>query len=351
MNKRFIKYSLIAVVLTYSAVFININYGPRYRNINKVSAVSVNRKENSAEVIAEGGFFTPCINSQGSKLLYSSGDNIFEFDLMENNISQLTTMGNCYNPVYYEKDNNIIAFARNDGIYKMELSTKKVTKVTGSEDPQVSFAKPNFTSEEDIIFFKVTILPNPEGHGFIEKEPAIYQMSKDGSKEKKIINGYNPVLSKDGTNLLYEMKDNIYVLNFETKDSKLIDQGKYAAWSNSGTYISYAKFERSSVPYTKLKGKKRLFIDKEFSNIYVADLNNIKNKYKITKEEFENRDKEIESWAQDLKDSPGEQHFLSVSKIAYFDSQWAKADKELYLSVYNSEKGAFELEKYKLNKD
>jgi hypothetical protein len=351
MNKRFVKYSLIAVVLTSSIVFININYGHKYRNINKSSAVSVNREEISAGVIAEGGFFTPCMNSQGNKLLYSSGDNIFELDLVKNDIAQLTTMGNCYNPVYFEKDNNIIAFARNDGIYKMELSTKKINKIIGSEDPQVSFAKPNFTPEEDIIFFRVTVLPNPDGHGFIEKEPAIYKLAKDGNIEKKVIDGYNPVISKDGTNLLYEMKDNIYVLDLETKDSKLIDQGKYAAWSNTGRYISYAKFERGSVPYTKLKGKRKLFIDKEFSNIYVADLNKLKNKYKITKEEFENREKETEGWAKDLMNSPGEQHFLLVSKIAYFDSEWSIDDKELYLSVYNSEKGTFELEKYKLNKD
>jgi hypothetical protein len=351
MNKKFIKYSLIAVVLTYSTVLINMNYGPVYSNKNKASAVSLYKDKNPAEVVAEGGFFTPCINSTGNKLLYSSGDDIYELDLERKDIKQLTTMGNCYNPVYNEKDNNIIAFARNDGIYKMNLTTMQINKVMGSDNPQVSYAKPNFTSEEDLIYFKVTVIPNEEGHSFIEKEPAIYKLSRDGKVEEKIIDGYNPVLSKDGKKLLYEMKENIYVLDLGTKDSILIDKGKYAAWSNSGNFISYAKFERTTVPYNKLKEKKNLFIDMEFSNIYTADLGNLKNKNKLTREQYDNSDIEIKSWANDAKYGSGEQHFLLVSKVAYFDSEWSKDDSELYVSSYNSEKGAFELLKFKLNKD
>ncbi|MCM0648375.1 hypothetical protein NBE98_08305 [Clostridium swellfunianum] len=349
MNKKFIRYSLIAVILTYSAITINMNFGSNRNSVNKASAVSINSEQSKGEAISEGGFFTPSMNYDGTKLLYSSGDNIYEFDLNKNDLIQLTTIGNCYNPVYYEKDNNIIAFARTDGIYKMEVSTRKIHKLIGSEDSQVSFAKPNFTQEGDIIFFKVTVLPSPDGHGFIEKEPAIYKISSDGGSEVKIVDGYNPVISKDSKNLLYENKENIYVFNIESKESKLIDAGKYASWSNSGKYISYAKFERSTTPYCKVKEKKQLFIDKEYSNIYIADLSNLKNKYKLTKEEFENKDKEIESWAEDTKNNSGEQHFLIVSRIAYFDSEWSKDDKALYLSVYNSDKGNFELVKYKIN--
>lgn len=349
MNRRFVKYSLIAAALTYSVLFLNISYGSKYKYMNKASAVSIGKEDSKTELVAEGGYFTPCMNSQGNKLLYSSGDDIYELDLVTKDMTQLTTMGNCYNPVYFEKDNNIIAFARNDGIYKMEMNTKNITKVITSDNPQTSFAKPNFTPEGDLVYFKVTVLPNPEGHGFMEKDPSIYKLSKNNKEEEKIIEGYNPVISKDGTKLLYEMKDNIYVYNFGTKDSKIVDKGKYAAWSNSGTYISYAKFDRDAVPYTKLKGKRKLFIDKEYSNIYTTDINNLKNKHKLTKEEFENRDIEIESWANDAKNTPGEQHFLVVSKTAYFDSEWSRDEKELYVSVYDSDKGAFELVKYKLN--
>ncbi len=350
MNKRFIRYSLFAVTLTYSTIIISANYGIRNKITNKVSVVSIIRSENPSVLVAEGGFFTPCMNSEGNKLLYSSGDDIYELDLNKNDIRQLTIMGNCYNPVYYGKDNNIIAFARNDGIYKMEISTKKIDKIVSSDNSQVSFAKPNFTPEGEIIFFKVTVIPDPSGHGFIEKEPSIYKLLKDGKTEEKIVDGYSPSISKDGKNLLYERQESIYVFNFETKNSRLIDKGKYAAWSNLGNYVSYAKFDRESESYTKFKGKKNLFIDKEFSNIYIADLSELKNKYKLTREEFENKDIEIQSWANDAKNSSEEQRFLLVSRIAYFDSEWSKDDKELYVSVYDSDNKDFELVKYKVNK-
>jgi hypothetical protein len=57
---------------------------------------------------------------------------------------QLTYMGNCYNHMYYEKDNNIITFARNNGIYIMDLAENTTNKIVTSDNQQVSFARPNF---------------------------------------------------------------------------------------------------------------------------------------------------------------------------------------------------------------
>jgi hypothetical protein len=360
LNKKFLKYSITAIVVTYTALFININYSSKYGKpsskqsikTNKVSAsvLDIFKDENKAVLISEGAYFTPCLNSEGVKLLYSSGDDIYELDLVKNDIKQLTYMGGCYNPIYFSRDNNTITFARNDGIFIMDINKKDIKKIIGSDKPETSYAKPNFTPEGDIIYFSVTVLPRQDGHGFIEKNPAIYRVSRDGKTNEKIIEGYNPALSADGKNLLYELGDNIYVMNLESKQSKLIDSGKYASWSNSGKYISYSKFERGVNPYSKVRSAKKLFIDKEYSNIFIADLDNLKNKEKVTKEEFEDRNIEIKDWAKDIQDSSAEQHFLLVSKIAYFDTVWSKEDKELYISCYNGDKGAFELIKYNINK-
>lgn len=315
----------------------------------KASMADVSDRESSTFLISEGAYFTPCLNNDGTKILYSSGNDIYELDLVKNNIKQLTTLGNCYNPVYYEKDNNLIAFARNDGIYLMDISKNDIKKVTGSKDSKISFAKPNFTAEGDLIYFKVSVHPREDGHGFVEKNPSINRINKDGKNDIKLIDGYNPLLFKDGKTLIYEMDDNLYLMNFDTNDKKLIDTGKYAAFSDDGKYISYTKYERKTVPYTKIKGKSNLFVDKEYSNIYIAEVNNLKNKYKLTEEEFEDREKEIEEWANATKDYKTEQHFLIVSKVAYFDSLWSKNNENIYMSVYNSDKGAFELIKKELS--
>jgi hypothetical protein len=359
VNKSFIKYCMIAVTITYTALFLDMSYGSNkdiFKKISKeqgsritVSSSDVISGERQSEVVADGAYFTPCINNDGTRLLYSSGDNIYEMELKTKEVVQLTTIGNCYNPVYYEKDNNIIAFARNDGIYRMDLKNKKIAKVVSSNEPEVSFAKPNFTPEGDIIYFRVTVLPRPEGHGFMEKDPSIIKTSQNGAIQEKIIEGYNPVLSTDGKKLLYELNNNIYLLDMDTKDSRLIDAGKYAAWSNSGKYISYAKFDRSTFPYTKLKGKRNLFIDKEYSNIYIAEINDIKNKKKLTQEEFDDKSSDIDNWAKAVEDSTAEQHFLVVSKIAYFDSTWNKDDKDIFVSIYNSDMEAFKLVKYNVH--
>ncbi|ERI89974.1 hypothetical protein HMPREF1982_04241 [Clostridiales bacterium oral taxon 876 str. F0540] len=358
MNKKFIRYGLAAIIITYSAVLININFSDKYNkqqsasrelNSNKVSASVSEDEKNRYSVVYEGTYFNPYFNSDGTRLLYSSGDNIYELDLIKNKTEQLTTLNNCYNPIYANNDNNVIAFARNNGIFIMNIKNKEIKKVTGSENPEISYAKPNFTPEGDIIYFKVTILPKSDGHGFIEKEPAIYKISADGKKEEKLLDGYNPVLSKDGKRLLYELNDNIYVMDLDSKNSKIVDSGKYAAWSSDGKHISYAKFERDIKHYTKVKKQKNLYIDNEYSNIYIADVDNLKNKYKITREEFQDREKEIADWANDIKDTASEQHFLLVSKLAYFDSVWSNNNEEIYVSAYNGDKASFELLKFKIN--
>lgn len=313
----------------------------------EVNAVVKESKINS--LIEEGAFFTPCLNSSGDKLLYSSGDNIYEMDMITKEIKQLTYIGNCYNPVYYEKDNNIIAFARNNGIYILNVNKNSTCKIVTSDNPQVSYARPNFTMDGDIIYFMVTVLPKPEGHGFIEENPAIYRISKDGKNNEKILEGYEPILSKDGKSLCYELKNDIYVIDLETKKNKFIDSGKYACWSKGGNYISYAKFDKKIIPYKKVKGMNNLYIDKEFSNVFIASVNNSKEKIKITKEEFENREKEIYNWANDLKHTKVDQHFLVVSQNVFFDSLWSKDNKTLFVSLYDSKKGGFELVKYNIN--
>lgn len=354
LNKKFIKYGLITLVLTYSAVFISVNYKKNNemgfrRNMVRASLSEANGASFHPELVAEGTFFTPCLNNDGTKLLYSSGDDIYELDLVKNDIKQITVMGNCYNPVYFNKDNNLIAFARNDGIYTLDRKSNTIKKVVSSKDSKVSYAKPNFTPEGDIVYFKVTVIPREDGHGFKEESPSICKISKESKEEVKLLEGYNPLLSKDGKTLIYEKGDGLYSMNLNDRKSSLIDEGKYASLSNSGKYISYARFDRNTAPYTRNKSKKNLFIDREYSNIFITETSNSKNKYRITKEEFENRDKEIEDWAKETKDNSTEQHFLVVSKIAYFDSVWSKDDSEIYMSVYNSDKGAFELIKCKVN--
>lgn len=310
---------------------------------NKVSTSVSNINEDTV-VIAKGVYFNPVLNKAGNKMLFGNGDNIFEMVLSSNETNQLTKQGGCYNPSY-SKDEEYITFARNNGIYMIDKKTNEVKTVISSEDPQKTYAKPNFTPEGDIIYFSVISLPGPEGHGFIEKEPGIFKISKDGKKNEKIIEGYNPALSYDGTKLAYELKDKIYVLDLQTKENKLIDIGKYASWAQDNNYISYTKFEKQTSAYKKGLRSRKLYLDKDYSNIWVANVGNNK-KYKITKEEFENKEAEIKEWAKEAVKFNMEQHFLVPSKESFFDSTWGKERNELYALRYSSKTSGFELVKY-----
>lgn len=363
LNKKFIKYAIFAVSVTYAATYISINDKPKISygdtkevGSGKVSASTKNfninsKKINEHELVAEGAYFTPVLNNEGTKILFSNGDDIFEFDLNKKNTKQLTSTGNCYNPVYNRSDNNIITFARNDGIYTLNIKEKKIKAIVSTSDPEISFAKPNFTREGSIIYYRVKVLPKSDGHGFIEKDPAIYEVTLDGKHEEKVTDGYNPTLSNDGVMVAYEWKDNLCLMNLENKTTKTIDNGKYASISHDGKYISYARYDRDTIKYKKVKSSNNLFVDKEYSNIYIVDISNLKNKHKITKEEYEDKNEDIDSWANDVKKYDTEQHFLVVSKMSYFDTAWSVNNNELYVSCYNADKGDFQLIKFNIGNE
>lgn len=352
MKKEFIRYSIVVILVTLLAVYLNNlsmekrNSGPR-ENKGSTSVSKINEDEKNAVVIAEGIYFNPVFSKDGSKMLFGNGDNIYEMNLSSIETKQLTKIGGCYNPAY-SKEEELIVFARNNGIYMLDRKSSEVKKIISSDDPQKSFAKPNFTLEGDIIYFVVTVIPGPEGHGFIEKDPGIYRISKAGKNNEKIVEGYNPALSWDGRKLAYELKNKIYVLDLQTKEKRLIDIGKYAAWSKDNNYISYTKFEKKTSPYTKGTWHKKLYLDKDYSNVWVANVNNNK-QYKVTNEEFENKDTEIKAWVKEATKFNVEQHFLVPSKQSFFDSTWGKENNELYALRYSSKTNGFELVKYNIN--
>lgn len=358
MNRKFIRYSLYAVAITYICTFISIKYN-KLINENKTigsrkdkfnfSAKTMNANMTISEdavTAAEGAFFSPVLNNEGNKILFSNGENIMELNLITKEKRNLTDTGNCYNPVYNRSDNNLVAFARTDGIYVIDLKKNNIRAVVTTNNPEISFAKPNFTKDNSIIYYRVNVTPKSDGHGFAEKEPAIYKVTIDGKHEEKLIDGYNPIVTYDNKNLIYEWKDNLSIMDLETRNVKVIGKGKYASVSHDNKYISFAKYDRDTAPYTKVKNNKKLFIDKEYSNIYIAPINNPSKINKITKEEYEDKSEEIDNWAKETKDIITEQHFLIVSKMSYFDTAWSADNKDLYISCYNADKGDFELLRY-----
>lgn len=354
MKKDFIRFSIVAILVTVLALYFNsLSIEKRKTSMDdkdnnlSTSVSNLNSYEKNNAIVAEGIYFNPVLNNEGSKLLFGNGDNIYEMMLSSNEIDQLTKIGGCYNPSY-SKDDELITFARSNGIYILDRKSNEIKKVISSDDPQKTFAKPNFTPEGDIIYFSVTVQPGPEGHGFVEKEPGIYRISKDGKNNEKIIEGYNPALSNDGIKLAYELKEKIYTLNLQTKENKLIDIGRYASWSPDSNCISYTKFEKQTSTYKKGLWHKNLYLDKDYSNIWIADISSNK-KFKVTKEEFEDKDFEIKEWAKEAIKFNTEQHFLVPSKQSFFDSTWGQKSNELYALRYSSKTSNFELVRYDIS--
>jgi hypothetical protein len=73
MKKRYIRYYLLTVIFIYSTVLFNINFISGYSSIGETSSVNVYSEKSSYELVSEGGYFTPCMNSEGIRFCTAQG--------------------------------------------------------------------------------------------------------------------------------------------------------------------------------------------------------------------------------------------------------------------------------------
>lgn len=292
--------------------------------------------------------FAPVVNPEGTKILYSSNDDMYEMNIDGTGKQKLAGMEKAFTP-FYSKEGNKIVFARNDGIYIKDTISGRISAVIKSKNHSELYSRPSMTSDGQIIYFKAVISPDMISNtGRIKTEAVIYKMDSTGKNKIKIVQGSNPSLSKDGRNLAFEADGKIFVMNLDTKEQKLIDEGKLPSWSPSGKYLSYIKAAEEVTRYDKIPEKTNLYLEKQYLSIWIANLDNLDLKYKLTEEEYVQSEAEIDKWAKETTDTSVDQHFVLSNKYSYYDSSWGTEDKDFY-SVRSSEKEGFELMKFELD--
>lgn len=355
-HRKFTYYACLAAsMLIFIAVFTSYKISdfknfPKIIDSTKVHASQLYIKEKArlVKIIAKGNIFAPEINPEGKKILFSSEDNIFEMNIDGSNKQRLSNMKNAYSP-RYSKEGDKIVFAKNDGIYIEDLKSGKVNTVIKSKNPYETFDKPNFTAEGSIIYCKTSFENNiNDTLGGTKKVSEISMVDSDGKNNIKLSDGLNPALSKDGKNLAFEEEDKVYVMNIETKEKKLIDDGRQPAWSPSGNYLSYIKTAQEVIKYDKIPDKTNLYLEKQYSSIWISDMKNLGLKYKLTEEEYIQSKEDVDNWAKGVTDTSVDYHFVLSNKYTYYDSSWGNKDTDLY-AVRSSEKEGFELMKFELD--
>ena len=235
---------------------------------------------------------------------------------------------------------------KNGGIYIEDIESSVEQKLISYNKNTHVVEKPNFTPDDSIIYYKAEKV-NLEDGVIDEKNGAIYLCDKNGQGSTKIIDGKNPMISKDGKKLVYEAEGKIYILTLSTNAKRLVDIGRYPAWSDDGNLISYVKEEKETQSYDVSTEKKDVYIEKSFSSLWLFDLAN-ENTRSLTNNEAKINNNNIESWAEDVRSGNVTSNFDVTSRYSYFESIWSSNNKEVYVIRKNNEAQVFELIKFSL---
>jgi hypothetical protein len=230
----------------------------------------------------------------------------------------------CYDS-RYSLDEKKLVDVKDGGIYIKDLESSKEKKLISYNEKTQVIEKPNFTPSEGIIYYKAEKIALEDG--------AIYLTDKNGQESTKIVDGKNPMISKNGKSLVYEAKGEIYILNLGTNSKRLVDIGKNPAWSDNGNLISYVKED----------------IDKRSSNLWVFDLTS-ESARRLTNSEEKIKNNSIESWAEAVRSEDITNKFDVTNKYSYFESIWSSTNKEIYVIRKNNEAQIFEFVRFSLDK-
>lgn len=252
----------------------------------------------------------------------------------------------CYDSRYSFDEKRLVS-VKDDGIYVKDIESSNEKKLISYNVKTHIIDKPNFTPNDGIIYYKAEKVTSEKGTT-IEKNGAIYLSDKNGEGSTKIVDGKNPMISKDGKNLVYEAEGKIYILTLATNNKKLVDSGKYPAWSDNGNLISYVKEEKETQSYDVNTEKKDVYIEKTFSSLWIFDLVT-KDTRSLTNKEVQINNDHIESWAAAVRNGDVTTNFDITSRYSYFESIWGSNNKEIYVIRKNNEIQMFELIKFSLD--
>jgi hypothetical protein len=219
----------------------------------------------------------------------------------------------------YSNDGKKLVSVKYGGIYIQDIATSKEKKIVAYNEKTHIIDKPNFTPSEGIIYYKAE--KNTLENG------AIYLTDKNGEKTTKIADGKNPMISKDGKKIVYEVEGNICIQTLASKEKVIFDNGNYPAFSDNGKLISYVKVENG------------------ISNLWVYNLVTQTTR-SLTSKETNIDDSGIQSWAQAVRNS----NVASDAdiKYSYFESIWSSSNKVIYAIRKNNDAQVFELIKFNL---
>lgn len=242
---------------------------------------------------------------------------------------------NCYDS-RNSKNGKSMVKAKKGKIYLVDVESGNEKSMDVDSDERFIAEKPNLLSDNTIIYCK----KDSEGIG----KPSIYRYEISTGEENVISEGSNPMVSKDGDKIAFELDGKILIKFLKSNTVETVDEGKYPSWSEDGENLSYVKEKLENSTHDS-EGNK---INKKYSTIWIYN-SSTKKKNGITNKEFiANDDSSIQQWAEEVRGTQKGNQLELYGKYSYFESIWSNDNKSLFVIRKDNESNVFEFVKVDL---
>jgi len=195
-----------------------------------------------------GNYLSPALSVDGNRLAFTSGGDIWVYDLKQSAMTRLTFGGGYGNPLW-TTDGQYVVFRAAGGIFWIRAAgTDRPKPLTQGNNPQLPWS---FTPDGKLAFVEIdpatgadiwTIPVETDGSGLRAGKPEVFLQSPFQER--------CPMFSPDGRWLAYMSNESgayqVYVQAFPHKGGKQqvsTDSGGYPAWSRDGKDLFF-----SSIP-------------------------------------------------------------------------------------------------------
>lgn len=208
-----------------------------------------------------------------------------------------------------------LAFSEEGSLKLLDLSSNQVTPLlTGNEN--FLYLQPAWQSDESLFYTQQEIIPG-------NVTSTIYSLDLRTLRPIEITKGSFPSYLNPKNALVYELDEQIVLLDLQSGKESIIDRGNQPQASPNGRYITYTKYslEREEI-------QKNIEREKVIQNVWVVNTEDFNDQNKIT-DNFVLKTIDEQEWLNSLEASDEVQVLSFSGRYSYLYPSWSSDSQSL----------------------
>lgn len=233
----------------------------------------------------------------------------------------------------------MLVLADNNGLLTYDLQTKESRILVGNDNIYTYYEQPSWSPDGNSVLCIRKVFAQDESQRLILQESSICLVDRATSAVSVVASGSNASFAGNDHTLVYERENQIYLLDIESMEEKLLGEGRSPSVSPDGNLIVYNKGFME-----KRDHGTNIWVEETIDDLWIADLANFTASRKLT-DNLPYHFIDENEWAKGLEPTDYPQVLFFLGQYNYFNPSWSSDSQNLYAVKISNADGEMRLMK------